>query len=97
MTLGGSPGRKIGSRKHQGGFSVPEKGPQFAKGTDHRLGVAKKTRMVQTDFGCVAANLLPKCRSARRSAAIRRQAVSLRQKPFAIGSVEGEDRPTVAG
>jgi hypothetical protein len=48
------------------------------------------------EFGWLAAELLPKCRIARRSAPIRQQAVSLSQKPFAIGSVDREDPSTVA-
>jgi hypothetical protein len=59
-------------------------------------GVAEKTRHDGAEIGWVAAKLLRKCRIDHRSARICLQAVSLRQKPFAIGSVDSEDRPTVA-
>jgi hypothetical protein len=49
------------------------------------------------EIGWITAKLLRKCRIIHPSAQICRQAVSLRQKPFAIGSVDSEDRPSVAG
>jgi hypothetical protein len=58
--------------------------------------VAKKTRPPRAEIPGVMAKLLRECRGTRRSARISRQAVPLRQKPFAIGKVDGEDRSTVA-
>jgi hypothetical protein len=44
----------------------------------------------------VVSELLPECRTIRRSALILAEAVSLRQKPFAIGKPYSEDRQMMA-
>jgi hypothetical protein len=57
--------------------------------------VAKKTRPPARNLALVG-KLLLQCRTNRPSARNDWQAVSLRQKLFAIGEVDGEDCLTVA-
>src|SRR6516165_3875116 len=59
--------------------------------------VLRKRRGTSHEICRLESELLLECRTVQRSASICRQAVPLRQKPFAIGQRDGEDRLTVAG
>jgi hypothetical protein len=76
--------------------AFPTNSFQFILQCDLSRGVAKKTRRDGQRLAELEPKLLRKCRTICPSAWICRQAVSLREKPVAIGSVDSEDRPSVA-
>jgi hypothetical protein len=58
--------------------------------------VLRKRRGSTAEFAGLQFELLPECRTIRRSASISVEAVSLRKKPFAIGKRDSQDRLTMA-
>jgi hypothetical protein len=77
-------------------FLVPHRSRQTRPLVRSVLWCGEKDAASSREIRQLGAKLLLECRIIHRSARFCRQAVSLRQKPFAIGKVDGEDRRTVA-